>query len=189
MNVEQTVLVIGYGSIGKRHSDVLNNLGYKVVVVSRRNFKRSNFYSNIEEALSKEDIQYIVIANETNMHLHTLQKLNYLGYRGKLLIEKPLALTSNINFHPDIFVGYNLRFHPIIQKVKKMLRNTKVLSVNCYVGQYLPTWRPNTDYTKCYSASKDLGGGVLNDLSHELDYLLLFIWRLEEVSFIWGKEK
>ena len=44
-------------------------------------------------------------------------------------------------------------------------------SVSVEVGQYLPDWRPSSDYRKNVSAQRELGGGVLLELSHELDYL------------------
>ena len=46
-----------------------------------------------------------------------------------------------------------------------------MLSVRSSVGQYLPEWRKNTDYRKGVSARQDLGGGVLLELSHEIDYI------------------
>jgi predicted dehydrogenase len=39
------------------------------------------------------------------------------------------------------------------------------------VGQYLPAWRPSSDYRESYSASKYKGGGAALDLSHEIDYM------------------
>ena len=74
--------------------------------------------------------------------------------------------------HYKIYVGYNLRFHPLLKYLKKYLSqsNDKLLSVNIYAGSYLPDWRKNTNYVKSYSASKRKGGGVELDLSHEIDY-------------------
>jgi predicted dehydrogenase len=43
--------------------------------------------------------------------------------------------------------------------------------VNCEAGKYLPDWRPEKDYRLGVSAKKELGGGVLLELSHEIDYL------------------
>ena len=69
-----------------------------------------------------------------------------------------------------IFVGYNLRFHPFIKSIKKMIINKKIWNINVICGSYLPIWRKGREYEKSYSAKK-ISGGVLLDLSHELDYL------------------
>jgi len=167
-------LVIGYGSIGQRHARLLKEMGIDVSVVSRRNFNSPSFYNNLESALQKNTFNYIVISNETVSHAETLRELISHHYAGHILIEKPLFMKlEQIYFdHSKTFVAYNLRFHPLIQSLRTYLNNEEVISVNAYVGQYLPSWRPNTDYTKSYSASKARGGGVLRDLSHELDYLM-----------------
>lgn len=44
-------------------------------------------------------------------------------------------------------------------------------AVQIDIGQYLPDWRPQSDYRRNVSANKGLGGGVLLELSHEFDYL------------------
>ena len=70
--------------------------------------------------------------------------------------------------------GYNLRFLPSLRRLRALLlENTigTVLSVRCEIGQYLPSWRPDADYRESVSARYELGGGVLLELSHELDYL------------------
>ncbi|MBA7580705.1 hypothetical protein ES708_22599 [subsurface metagenome] len=38
-----------------------------------------------------------------------------------------------------------------------------------YVGEYLPFWHLYEDYRKSYAAKKELGGGALRTLSHEID--------------------
>lgn len=169
-------LVVGYGSIGKRHTEVLKALGLTISVVSRRNLNDINRYSTISEAVQNEIFDYIVIANETVAHLEALKSLLALNFKGKVLVEKPLFMkVEHLDYViKDVYVAYNLRYHPLLSGLKELLVNETVISVNSYVGQYLPTWRPNTDYSKGYSAFRELGGGVLRDLSHELDYLMHF---------------
>lgn len=174
-NTMKNILIIGYGSIGQRHAKILKDLKYNVYIVSKRVFFEKHFFKSIEEALKKHTIDYVIIANETYLHKKTLELLKLYGYSNDILIEKPLFLPQQCQrvclYNQNVYVGYNLRFHPIIEKVKKIIEKEKILSVNGYVGQYLPTWRPNTNYKNSYSASMEKGGGVLNDLSHELDYL------------------
>ncbi len=168
-----SALVVGYGSIGKRHTDILKRLGIDVAVYSKRIVEVEKSYNSLQTAVEEHKPNYIVIANETSLHLETLEALN--EFSGKILIEKPVfSRYVNIDHEKkdSLFVAYNLRFHPILIKLKELLNTHKIISFHIYVGQYLPTWRPGTDYRKSYSASKKKGGGVLRDLSHELDYAL-----------------
>lgn len=177
-------LVIGYGSIGQRHVRILENMGIVVSVVSRRKVQEVARYSSLQKALDSKDFDYIVVANETVAHFTTLREILSNNFKGKILVEKPLFMKMQYIYsdNSNTFVAYNLRFHPLIQKLKKLLHGEEVISVNVYAGQYLPTWRPNTDYSKGYSASSEQGGGVLRDLSHELDYLTLLFGEWTELS-------
>lgn len=172
LNVHKAV-VVGYGSIGQKHTRLLESLGISTIVVTRRSKIGKKSYSNIEEAIIREKPDYIVVANETYLHEETLTRIKHAGYDEKILVEKPLFSNQNEKSFEfsSLYVGYNLRFHPIIQKLYELLKVEKIISVNAYVGQYLPTWRPNTEYAKGYSADVTKGGGVIRDLSHELDYL------------------
>jgi hypothetical protein len=81
-------------------------------------------------------------------------------------------------------VGYNLRFSPSLQCFRQLLSEGiigKSLSVRSEVGQYLPSWRPESDYRQGVSARKELGGGALLELSHEIDYLR---WIFGEVDWV-----
>ena len=57
----------------------------------------------------------------------------------------------------------------------------RVVGVEAVVGQYLPDWRPGRDYRRTVSARRELGGGALLELSHEIDYLL---WHLGAIATV-----
>jgi predicted dehydrogenase len=111
-----------------------------------------------------------------------------------VLIEKPLCVElsdvstlSLDNRKAKIGVGYNLRFLPAAQLVKKILTEGNIGQISTVfseVGQFLPDWRPGVDYKKGVSAREELGGGALLELSHELDYLNWFFGRFSKVSAI-----
>jgi predicted dehydrogenase len=183
-------LIIGYGSIGARHADILEEMRHSVHVVSKRDIKDFPCYKSIKEALKSKDFDYVIISNETYNHYNSFIELDELGYSGKLLVEKPIFLDSlslpQAGFE-KVFVGYNLRFHPVVEKLHDFLNGREICSIQVYVGQYLPDWKPGTDYTKCYSAFREQGGGVLRDLSHELDYINWVAGGWKRVAAIGGK--
>ena len=175
-------LVVGAGSIGRRHARVLTEMGLDVAVVSRRDVAARRRFAGLAEALAQHRPDYVVIANETARHRETLAALDDLDYVGTVLVEKPLFEASEPAYrspNPRVFVAYNLRFHPLLQRLLELVAAAEVVSVEVHVGQHLPSWRPGRDYRTTYSARADLGGGVLRDLSHELDYVVWLFggWR------------
>jgi len=176
-------LVVGYGSIGSRHARLLKELGCQVAVVSRRSIEFSPHYFELDQALKDWQPEYIVIAGRTSEHREKIKRLVDHGFKGSVLVEKPL-FERTLQFPPHQFsrlaIAYNLRFHPLLLKLKSLLDNAEqVVTAHIYAGSFLPDWRPNTDYRQSYSAIKNKGGGVLRDLSHELDYTLWLFgsWR------------
>jgi predicted dehydrogenase len=170
----KTILVSGFGSIGQRHVRILREMGQKVHLFSRRKLQEEKYYQNLEAALSEVHPEYVVIANETSEHESTLKEVLSFGVP-KILVEKPLfsTLVEKLpeNLKSQVSIAYNLRFHPLLQRLCSEIKEQIVLSVQIYVGHYLPDWRPQQDYRKSYSVSRAQGGGVLRDLSHELDYI------------------
>jgi len=183
-------LVIGYGSIGKRHKYLLEDMGHNVRVVTQQKILTEGFYDSIEAAFDKNIFEYVVIANRTCDHYKTIFDLHHIGYNAFVLIEKPLF--DRVQKIPEIdtdkvFVAANLRFHPVINALSSILRGKKLFAIQVYVGQYLPDWRPDIDYRRCYSASRAEGGGVLRDLSHELDYTIWLAGRWKSLTALGGK--
>jgi len=168
-------LVIGFGSIGQRHARIMAELGIDVAVVSRRDISHSLTFSNTPKALAEFSPDYVVIASRTHEHHEDIQILGANGFEGQLLIEKPLYAQTyehpEVTF-PNAKIAYNLRFHPALQLFRSIVSDRHVYAAHAYTGSYLPEWRPNTDYRQSYSAKNDMGGGVLRDLSHEIDFLL-----------------
>lgn len=175
-------LVIGYGSIGSRHVRILTELGCPTSVVSSRPVQLNSFFTDVVEAIQSVQPDYVVIASETCRHAEDLAAVHSSQFKGNLLVEKPL-LNNLETVAPgklsEIYVAYNLRFHPLVSRLRELLEHESIVSVQAHVGQHLPLWRPERDYRTVYSASKQAGGGVLRDLSHELDLLnwLLGGWR------------
>ncbi|MBI4432079.1 MAG: Gfo/Idh/MocA family oxidoreductase [Candidatus Omnitrophica bacterium] len=181
-------LVIGYGSIGSRHARILKALGCPIAVVSKRNIDFKPSYKTLAAALSKEKPDYVVIANKTSDHRKTVLELKQSGFKGALLIEKPVfaqAASFPVNHFKYIGVAYNLRFHPALQKLSVLLKKETIISTQVYAGSFLPSWR-QADYRRGYSADKKAGGGVLRDLSHELDYLNWLLGGWTSVAAIGG---
>jgi predicted dehydrogenase len=132
---------------------------------------------------------YVVVSNRTSEHMETLEEIQATAFDGVCFVEKPLFEKSVGNcdrYGFDVCVGYVMRFHPLIQQASGILVGKRLLSMDVYAGQYLPDWRPGTDYRRCYSARKEQGGGVLRDLSHELDYILLLAGVWSRVTALGG---
>jgi predicted dehydrogenase len=183
------VAVVGAGSIGSRHQRILKQLGHQVSVVSA-NSPDADFRS-MSDALERESFDYVVIASQTSQHVTDLSALINNRFSGRVLIEKPLfekLHTLEDNNFSFAAVGYNLRFHPAIVWLKDTLPKLgRLSSANFYVGQYLPTWRPDSDYRKSSSARDISGGGVLRDLSHELDLVQYLFGDWQQLTAVGGK--
>ena len=169
------LLVIGYGSIGARHSRIAHEMGLEVACVTSNLQCPYPIFSSLHEALNQFEPQLVIIANATGHHRSTLLSLRELGFKGKVLVEKPIfdkciGVVSQAD--PLVFVAYNLRFHPLITQLRKIIDGQALVTASFIAGQYLPSWRPDVDYRDSYSAHLSQGGGVLRDLSHEIDLAL-----------------
>lgn len=185
------ILLIGYGSIGKRHYELLKNNPSvtSIDVVTRYGTVTDRSFSALSSIEHKALAQYdlFILCSETRLHEEQLRYIDSIVSNRILLVEKPLA-NKRLDFVPNnrVYVTYNLRFHPVIQKLKLLLENERVLAFAACAGQYLPNWRPDQDYKTSYSCDLTRGGGVLRDLSHEIDYTQWLCGELELVSAMAG---
>lgn len=167
-------LIIGYGSIGKRHEEVLNSLDVirTIHIVSKQKLPEKTSFSSIDVIPNLNKYDYFVIASETFKHLEQLRYLEKHVSKKLIFCEKPLFDSHIVTSFKQnqVYVGYVLRYHPLLEKLFNDIQGQVIISANIVSGSYLPQWR-KVDYRKTYSASKSLGGGVLLDLSHEIDYI------------------
>ena len=189
------VAVLGQGSIGRRHVQILLELGCAVTV-----------YDPVDAGVPAQDVEVAgsetealgsadaaLVASPTTEHLR--QAALAIEHGCHVLVEKPIAASAHgvedlldaaARSGKLVAVAMNLRFHPGPRAVKSLLDRGEVgrpLTAHITCGFYLPEWRPGTDYRAAYSARHDLGGGVLLDVVHELDYAR---WLLGDVTEVGG---
>lgn len=202
MSTLRKALVVGSGSIARRHIANLRKLlpeADVACVSSSGRLLRADetaatcCLASMSDALAWQP-ELAIIASPAPLHLdHSVTLLE----RGTpVLIEKPVSdalsrfknLSSRLLPHRHrIEVAYNLRFLSSSQRMKLLIEQRRLGNLHAIcidVGQFLPDWRPHSDYRRNVSANKSLGGGVLLELSHEFDYLRWIFGGFEKVYCI-----
>lgn len=184
----ESIAIIGLGNITNRHRKNVRALfpKAKIVVMSasgRIPTECINDYDEIVTSIDeiiKKQVSFAIVASPATFHAIHSRPLIEAGI--PVLIEKPISssnedaeLLENIELKTNVpvAVAYCLRYLPSTQIVKQLITEKKIGRIyNAYIeiGQYLPDWRPSKDYRTSVSANKNLGGGALLELSHELDY-------------------
>lgn len=197
--------MVGCGSIGRRHIGNLLGLGVREVAAvdtraDRRDEAAAEFdiptHARLADAWSGEPT-VAVIATPPAAHLEPAMEAVRRGCH--LFVEKPLAASlEGTDELADAaraqclvtLVGCNLRFHPGLRRLHTWLSDGavgRVVSARLSFGQYLPDWHPWEDYRQGYSARQALGGGVILDAIHEIDYGRWLLGEIEAVSCFAGR--
>ncbi len=186
---KKSVLVIGAGSIGTRHTRCFLRTGrVEVAIVEPRDDRRTavaaeyrlaGAYASLDDApLDRFDCCVICVP----AHLHVPFALRCLDAGCHVLIEKPLCLDVaeaermvQAAEASDRVVGvaYTYRSMPFLLSMKQMVDSGEVGPVRSAVavlGQHFPLYRP--DYREIYYRSHETGGGALQDAAtHVINYL------------------
>jgi predicted dehydrogenase len=181
-------LIVGLGSIGRRHARNWAALGVGELLVCRqtRSAQPEPLGVDVREfhdlgAALGERPEVVFVTNPTSLHAETACQALLAG--AHVFVEKPLAhrldgvaelLTAARHMQRYLTVGYNLRFHPGLVRLREFVRQGaigRVASARAEVGEYLPDWHPWEDYRQSYSGRRELGGGAVLTFSHELDAL------------------
>lgn len=196
-------LVIGAGSIGKRHMRNLISIGTKcedISAVEIREDRRKEIldvlrirkvYKSFSEALDADQYQAALVCTPTYLHIPTGIQLAQQGIH--ILMEKPLShnldrieeFKAAVNSNNVIIeMAYIFRYSPGVKNIKGMLDSGaigKVLSVRGEFSEYLPDWHPWEDYRTFYMAKKAQGGGSILDQSHIMDLIHYLIGGFKSV--------
>lgn len=195
-------LVIGLGSIGKRHTKNLLELGVpasNIMGVDTRDDRLDEaralgiekLYKSHKQALESCEVDAAILCSPTSLHIEQGIELAQNGVH--LMIEKPLAHNlDGIDKFVDeveknqikVLMGYIFRFSPLTQKVINLLKNNEIGKILYFRGEfseYLPDWHKYEDYRSFYMAKKSQGGGSILDQSHIFDLAHYFFGSFEKV--------
>ena len=186
------VAVIGLGSAGARHARILLDLGHEVVGFdpAAPPHEDIELSDTLDAAIGRADA--VIVASPNSLHAE--QALAALEQRKPVLVEKPLAVTvadaervtaAASRTGAVCGVAMNLRFHPGVLELKRLIDEDALGDVRfaqASFGYDLRRWHPESDYRLGYSARADLGGGIVLDAIHELDYLLWLFGAVDSVT-------
>jgi predicted dehydrogenase len=190
--INTKILISGLGSIGRRHLANLESLGYTDIAYHRSGKSTIDdqlpdypTFNDLDQALNEFNPTVVFVCGPS--HLHMEVALKSANHGAHLFIEKPLGSSldgiaeleriSTIN-GIQIMVGYMMRFHPLLQKIKTLIDQKaigKLVHLRSQWGEYVPDWHPWEDYRDTYAAKRSMGGGPANTLNHEIDMALWFI--------------
>lgn len=201
-----SILILGAGSIGKRHLRNLLGLGFapeRIAVVEPREDRRrevfdlgvprANVFSDRDAALRDRSYAGAIVATPTALHYG--DAVAVARANAHLMIEKPLGIDldgyETLKAEVDrrglfAFVAYCYRFHAGAQRMASLLRDGLIgepYHARAEMCSYLPAWHPYEDYRDFYMAKKALGGGTLLDQSHLFDLTRMF---LGEIRGLYG---
>jgi predicted dehydrogenase len=198
-------LVLGCGSIGVRHIQHLRQLGIEGVEAAdpspqARDRAKTKLGLTVdaspEEALHRRPDVVLVC---TPAATHVPMALKALQAGAHVFVEKPLsttlegieALVQQVQSDGRIFqVGYQLRYHPAMKRTQQILQSGrlgKILTAHAEFGLYLDRWWPGRDYRDSYMATDAVSGGLVLDVSHEIDLMIWFLGSVKEVFAFGGK--
>jgi len=189
------ILVIGAGSVGKRHLYNFSNMGHKVSAMDPRKDRLAEAAEQVPLAKSLVDFESVlkesssfdgvVVASPPKFHVSQCIGIAKTGV--PILLEKPvsstlaeaLLLKKTIQRLPDakLLLGYTYRWWPPLKEFFKCLNSGKVgkvLHAKFVMSAHLSDWHPWERYQDFFMASKELGGGALLDESHFIDLMVWF---------------
>jgi predicted dehydrogenase len=175
--------VVGTGFVAAIHVDALRRLGVQVAGVVGSTPERARpkalapVFGDLDELLAADvDVVHVTTPN----HLHHPQVKAVLAAGRHVVCEKPLALTAEESGELAELAraggivhctNFNLRFYPLVQQARALVRDGKLGSVWNVHGGYLQDWLAlATDWNWRLEAEKGGALRAVGDIgSHWLD--------------------
>ena len=189
--------IIGSGSIAKKHIHLIKKKypNSQIYILLHKKKIKSKFELNFffkEKLFFQNNFDFIFICNPATRHVEYVKKCIHYKFKN-IFVEKPLSASlneakkfmSNYSFKDyKLFIGYVLLFNDIFIKSLELLNKKKlgkIISANIVCNSNFKKWRKSKDFFESVSAKKKLGGGVLNELSHELSYALKLFGPIDQI--------
>lgn len=191
---DRSILVLGAGSVGRRHLSNLSGLGCRVAAMDPRADRLAEAaeaaplleqYPTLDDALSDATrFAGVVVASPPRFHLQQAVAALDLGLH--VLLEKPatvrldeaLELRAAVEAADGrLLLGYTYRWWEPLREVRRLLLDGAIgrpLGARFVMSAHLADWHPWERYQDFFMASAELGGGALLDESHFTDLMLWF---------------
>lgn len=196
---ELSVLVVGCGSIGKRHSRVLRELGVETlyacdslpgqVEAAAKDARFDAVARTFEEGLAlKPDAVFLC----TPPALHIPQATQAVESGCHVFSEKPLSVNLDgtqelesliARTGQKFMVGLCFRYHKGLLKAKQMVdkgRIGRLVSIRALAGEHLPDVRP--DYRSLYLAKCNGAFELMHDIDLAIWYAGQDVRRVESIN-------
>jgi predicted dehydrogenase len=183
------IAIVGSGSAAKQHLTASEELGLECVLITQRDMPDSvKTFKSIFSSESEYRPTHYIVANASHLHSSTIAEIRSMNSEVLILCEKPLMNCEWLKSDRNVRVGFNLRFCAELMALKSELRKltSRVNSVSIEYGRDLRTWRASALREDSYSKFSSKGGGVLHDLSHELDFIVYLFGKPSKLVSIGG---
>lgn len=195
-------LIVGSGRIANTHVEHLAAIDPQAKFARLSTSQRAPTFAEIDQKMSRVFFSWddalewkpsaAVVANSTSAHVASVMRLIRCSI--PTFVEKPIS-TSSSEVHQlldevergftPVLVGYCLRYDSSLRYLKDALERGQLgslVQIVAHVGQHIDDWRPDSS-EPIVSLNSELGGGVLLELSHEID---LCIWLLGVPTLVTG---
>ena len=193
------IAVVGYGLIGRRHAEVINNsLSLSLAAVVENAPESQNaaralgvpIYPDLREMLGKEDLDGVVIATPTPLHLE--QGLACIEAQKPTLIEKPITVTSKdaarlteaaqANGTP-LLIGHHRRHNGMVQAAKQaiaegVIGDIRAIQATCWF------YKPDPYFAVAPWRTRKGAGPISVNLVHDVDLLRYFCGEVVSIQAV-----
>jgi predicted dehydrogenase len=187
------ILIVGAGSVGRRHARNFHSLQCDVSCADPRRDRLEqvalevpirNAFADLETAMQETpEFTGAVICSPPRFHIEQSLKVMESGL--PVFVEKPLSidlrtcrqLERRLTDGGVVLLGYSYRWWEPVRRLKSLLDQGtigKPLHAKFVMSAHLADWHPWEPYQDFFMASKELGGGALLDESHFVDLMLWF---------------
>ena len=185
---KKKILIIGYGSMGKKYEKILKN-DYLVFFYDKKKLKKENSIKKLNFSIIKK-FYFIIIATPPKYHKNYCEICVKVGK--DFIVEKPLFLNkkgwqkiiSDIKRKKLICsVAYPRRESVAHNYIKNIIKKGKIGKLKIIKSNYSQDFRNlRKDYRKIYYSNMNEGGGIVFDaLSHHINLLSYYGGKIKKI--------